>query len=83
MYPLTGKVAEHVGSVQASTLLAERIIFKLHRLGKMEDTECPYSLWRTGRSDYAQIPLSLSDGVSPCLLPANLLDVPRCSGEAL
>ncbi len=38
MYPLTGKVAEHVGSVQASTLLAERIIFKLHRLGKMKDT---------------------------------------------
>jgi conjugal transfer pilus assembly protein TraU len=39
MYPLTGKVAEHVGSVQASTLLAERILFKLHRLGRIHDTD--------------------------------------------
>ncbi len=38
MYPLTGKVAEHVGSVQATTLLSERILFKLHRLGRMGDT---------------------------------------------
>jgi conjugal transfer pilus assembly protein TraU len=38
MYPLTGKVVEHVGAVQASTLLAERILFKLHRLGNIHDT---------------------------------------------
>jgi conjugal transfer pilus assembly protein TraU len=38
MYPLTGKVVEHVGSVQVSTLLAERILFKLHVLGKIHDT---------------------------------------------
>jgi len=38
MYPLTGKVVEHNGSVQASTLLAERLVFKLHRLGRISDT---------------------------------------------
>jgi conjugal transfer pilus assembly protein TraU len=38
MYPLTGKVVEQVGSVQASTLLAERVLFKLHRLGNIRDT---------------------------------------------
>lgn len=33
MYPLTGHVAEHIGGVQASTLLSERMDFKLHREG--------------------------------------------------
>ena len=33
MYPLTGTVAAHVGGVQASLLAAERMVFRLHRLG--------------------------------------------------
>ena len=33
LYPLTGHVQEHVGGVQASTLLTERMVFKLHRKG--------------------------------------------------
>jgi conjugal transfer pilus assembly protein TraU len=31
MYPLDGNVQEHVGGVQASTLLTERMAYKLHR----------------------------------------------------
>jgi conjugal transfer pilus assembly protein TraU len=31
MYPLTGRVQNHVGGVQASTLLTERMAFKMHR----------------------------------------------------
>jgi conjugal transfer pilus assembly protein TraU len=31
MYPLNGHVQEHVGGVAASTLLAERMVYKLHR----------------------------------------------------
>ncbi|MBP9777571.1 MAG: TraU family protein [Rickettsiaceae bacterium] len=31
MYPLSGAVQNHVGGVQASTLLTERMAFKLHR----------------------------------------------------
>jgi len=31
MYPLNGRVQEHVGGVQASLLLTERMAFKLHR----------------------------------------------------
>lgn len=38
MFPMTGKVAEHVGTVQATTLLSERVIFKLHQLGLITDT---------------------------------------------
>lgn len=38
MYPLTGHVQEHVGGVQASVLLSERMGFKLHRLGLVEET---------------------------------------------
>ncbi|CEG58244.1 conjugal transfer pilus assembly protein TraU [Legionella fallonii] len=38
MYPLTGHVQEHVGGVQASVLLSERMNFKLHRQGLLEDT---------------------------------------------
>ena len=33
MYPLTGSVAAHVGGVQASVLLTERMGYKLHRMG--------------------------------------------------
>jgi conjugal transfer pilus assembly protein TraU len=38
MYPLTGHVQEHVGGVQASSLLAQRMNFKLHRLGLIEES---------------------------------------------
>jgi conjugal transfer pilus assembly protein TraU len=38
MYPLTGHVQEHVGGVQASVLLSERMNFKLHRQGLLEDS---------------------------------------------
>jgi len=31
MYPLSGNVQNHIGGVQASTLLTERMAFKLHR----------------------------------------------------
>jgi conjugal transfer pilus assembly protein TraU len=31
MYPLSGRVQEHVGGVQASTLLTERMAYQLHR----------------------------------------------------
>ena len=33
MYPLTGAVSAHVGGVQASLLVAERMVFRMHRLG--------------------------------------------------
>ena len=33
MYPLTGNVAAHVGGVQASLLAAQRLVYRLHRLG--------------------------------------------------
>ena len=33
MYPLTGNVAAHVGGVQASLLSAQRLVYRLHRLG--------------------------------------------------
>lgn len=38
MYPLTGHVQEHVGGVQASVLLAERMNFKMHRQGLLEES---------------------------------------------
>ena len=38
MYPVTGNVAEHIGGVQASVLLSERLLFKLHRLGLVQDS---------------------------------------------
>lgn len=38
MYPLNGYVQEHVGGVQASALIAERLIFKMHRLFLMWET---------------------------------------------
>ena len=33
MYPLTGNVTAHVGGVQASLLAAQRLVYRLHRLG--------------------------------------------------
>ena len=39
MYPLSGHVAEHVGGVQASTLLAERMDFKMHREGMIWESD--------------------------------------------
>jgi conjugal transfer pilus assembly protein TraU len=33
MYPLNGVVQEYVGGVQASTLLTERMTYKMHREG--------------------------------------------------
>ncbi len=38
MYPLTGHVQEHVSGVQASTLLSERMAYKLHREGLLWDS---------------------------------------------
>ncbi len=38
MYPLTGVVQAHIGGVQASTLLTERMAFKLHREGLLMDS---------------------------------------------
>ena len=38
MYPLNGFVQEHVGGVQASLLLAERMTYKLHREGLLWDS---------------------------------------------
>ena len=39
IYPLTGHVTAHVGGVDASTLLAERVAYKLHRLGTLYDSD--------------------------------------------
>ena len=38
LYPMTGHVQEHVGGVQASTLLTERMAFKMHREGLLWDS---------------------------------------------
>jgi len=38
MYPLNGVVQEHIGGVQASTLLTERMTYKMHREGLVWDT---------------------------------------------
>lgn len=38
MYPMTGHVQEHVGGVQASVLLSERMNYKMHRQGLLDDT---------------------------------------------
>ena len=44
MYPLTGNVAAHVGGVQASLLAAQRLVFRLHRLGLAQGTAGPAAL---------------------------------------
>ena len=38
MYPMTGTVQEHVGGVQASTLITERMAYKMHREGLLWDS---------------------------------------------
>lgn len=38
MYPLNGMVQEHLGGVQASTLLTERMTYKMHREGLLWDS---------------------------------------------
>jgi len=38
MYPLSGANADHIGGVQSSSLLATRIISKMHRLGLAQET---------------------------------------------
>lgn len=38
MYPLDGSVKEHVGGVASSTLIAERMAYKLHREGLLWDS---------------------------------------------
>lgn len=38
MYPLTGHVQEHIGGVQASTLLTEKMAYKMHREGLLWDS---------------------------------------------
>ena len=44
MYPLTGNVAAHVGGVQASLLVAQRLVFRLHRLLLAWGTSGPAAL---------------------------------------
>ena len=39
MYPLSGYVQNHIGGVQASTLLTERMAYKLHRIGMLKDSD--------------------------------------------
>lgn len=39
VFPLSGNVGAHVGEVQASVLLAERLIYMKHRMGEMYDTD--------------------------------------------
>lgn len=38
LYPLTGSVQEHISGAQASSLLAERMAYKLHREGLLWDS---------------------------------------------
>ncbi|MBP9777639.1 MAG: TraU family protein [Rickettsiaceae bacterium] len=38
MYPLSGAVQNHVGGAQASTLLTQRVTFKMHRLLLLKDS---------------------------------------------
>lgn len=43
LYPLSGRVQEHVGGVQASQLLTERMDYKMHREGLLWDSSESYS----------------------------------------
>jgi conjugal transfer pilus assembly protein TraU len=38
IYPLSGNVSSHIGGVQASSLLATRVITKMHKLGLARQT---------------------------------------------
>ncbi len=44
MYPFTGNIDGHNGSIQSSSLAVERFTFKLHRQGMAYDTSGPESL---------------------------------------
>lgn len=39
LYPLEGAIQEHADSIQASTLLSERALLLLHRLGLVQDSD--------------------------------------------
>ncbi len=52
MYPLNGNIAAHIGGVQASSLLVQRITAKLHREGAMWGAH-----GEAGRCGYYPIPL--------------------------
>lgn len=39
MFPMSGRVVEQVSPIQATTLVAERVLFKLHQLLLIPDTE--------------------------------------------
>lgn len=58
MYPLSGHVQAHVGGVQASTLLTERMVAKFHRMGILRGTSgkealCqPYRMRTIQKSQY-------------------------------
>jgi len=44
MYPLNGFVQEHVGGVQASVLMAERMTYKMHRVGGLLSDSSPEAI---------------------------------------
>ncbi|WP_250311502.1 conjugal transfer pilus assembly protein TraU [Rickettsia endosymbiont of Oedothorax gibbosus] len=48
MYPFSGANADHVGGVQSSSLLATRIIAKMHRIGLAEETSTDENTSLTG-----------------------------------
>lgn len=48
MYPFSGANADHVGGVQASSLLAARIIAKMHRIGLAQETSTDENTSLTG-----------------------------------
>ncbi len=48
MYPFSGANADHVGGVQSSSLLATRIIAKMHRIGLAQETSTDENTSLTG-----------------------------------
>ena len=46
MYPLNGFVQEHVGGVQASVLMTERLTYKIHRIGALLKDSSAHSICR-------------------------------------
>ena len=48
MYPFSGANADHVGGVQSSSLLAARIIAKMHRIGLAQETSTDENTSLTG-----------------------------------
>ena len=62
MYPLTGAVSAHVGGVQASLLAAERMVYRLHRLGLALGTSGQEALCGPGAdADHQEDPVPLAD----------------------